>query len=135
MATQPGIFKIVHSFPASADLSDYQFYFVELDGSYELQVCNGAGDFAHGVLQNKPDEQGKNGEIVILGPTKLVAGGAIVQGALITTTAAGKALTIDPVGGAGQVADAVLGRAMEAAAADTNIFGAWVNCITPYGAQ
>lgn len=135
MATQPGSIKFVYSFPASADLSSYQYYFVELDGSYELQVCDGAGDFAHGVLQNKPDAQGKYGEVVILGPTKLTASAAIVQGALITTTAAGKAATIDPIGGAGQVADAVLGRAMKAAAADGDVFEAWVNCVTPYGAQ
>ena len=60
MAIQPGPINFVYTLPASADLSTKQFLFVEVTTG-ELTVCNAAGDFACGVLQDKPDAAGKPG--------------------------------------------------------------------------
>lgn len=130
MAVQPGPITFVISWPASADLSTKQYLFVELDGSQQLQVCNAAGDFAFGVLQDKPSAQARVGEVVIMGPTKVVAGEAITKGSLITVDNVGRAVVCTPIG-AVEADSAILGRALETAGAAGNIIGAWVNCVNP----
>lgn len=129
MATQPGPISFHVGIPASADLSSYQYYFCEITTG-ALTVCNAAGDFAVGVLQNKPTAAGREADVVIFGPTKLVAGEAITAGNLITTSNAGKAMVCTPIG-AVEANSAILGRALEDASGDGAIFGAWVNCINP----
>lgn len=129
MATQPGPINFSYGWPASADLSASQYKFVELTTG-ELTVCNAAGDFAVGVLVNKPTAQGQTGDVIVLGPSKVVAGAAITAGALVTTDNAGRAVTVAPTGG-GQADSAILGRAMSDASQAGDIIGVWVNCINP----
>ena len=130
MATQPGPINLHYGWPASADLSAKQFYFVEVTTG-EITVCNAAGDYAVGVLANKPTAQGQMGDVVMFGPTKVIAGGAITAGALVTTDGNGKAVSVSPTGGAGDVNKAILGRAMTDSGGDGEIIGVWVNCINP----
>jgi hypothetical protein len=129
MAIQPGPIKFVYSLPASADLSAYQFRFVEVTTG-ELTLCDAAGDFAVGVLQDKPDAAGKQGEFVYFGPTKMVAGEAISVGDLLTTDDEGRAVVCTPIG-AVEANSAILGRAMTAAGTAGDRFGALVNCVNP----
>lgn len=122
--------KAVIGWEASADLSAVRFRFVELDGSQQLQQCNAAGDFAFGVLQDKPTAAGRVGEVVLFGGTKLVAGEAITKGDLLTCDNAGRATVCTPIG-AVEANSAILGRALESAGAANDIFSGFVNCINP----
>jgi hypothetical protein len=94
--------------PASADLSAAQFLFVAMSATGIALA--GAGDYAVGVLQDKPDALGRPGAVMVNGVTKVVAGAAVAVNAIVTSDAAGKAVT------AGTTADEGMGIALEAAA-------------------
>jgi hypothetical protein len=130
MATQPGPINVSYGWPASGDLSSAQYKFVELTTG-QLTVCNAAGDFALGVLTNKPAAAGRSGNVVIFGPTKVKCGGAVTAGDLVTTDNAGLAVTVNPIGGAGDVNKAILGRAMSTSSGTGEVISVWVNCINP----
>ena len=108
---------------ASEDLSAKQFYIVQMDSSGDMEVAEGATDLLLGVLQNKP-ESGQAGTYRFEGTTKVVASAAIAIGDWVTTTNAGKAVatTTDK--------DIVIGKALEAAAADGDIIEIQVSIFT-----
>lgn len=88
---QEGLLQIRDSFDASTDLSSNQYHFVNLDGSDELQL---AGDGEQGfVLVNKPDAQGKQGTVILVGKAKVVAGGSINALDNVASDANGEAVT------------------------------------------
>lgn len=127
-------FRLTEGLPASADLSTKQYYFVELSTG-KLAVCNAAGDFALGVLQDTPDAADKTGEVTFFGGTQVVAGAAVDVGEYITTDANGKAIPVDPLGSGSQDGFAVLGIARSAATADGQRINAIINCINPAAAS
>jgi hypothetical protein len=120
---------LVISWPAAADLSAKQFYFMELT-SGEVNACNADTDIPIGVLQNKPTA-GQSAEVVVLGSTKICADAAITEGALIGTSADGQA-EAKVIGT--DTTKYVCGRALEAASGVGIIFQAEVNCISPFRA-
>lgn len=81
---------------ASADISTKQYYFMEQGSTnYEVATANATTDVVIGVLQNKPDADGKEALVRILGHTKIVAGEAsITAGNVLGTTARGSAQAI-----------------------------------------
>jgi hypothetical protein len=97
---------------AGADLSTKQHYAVKVDATGKA-VLAALGEHAIGVLQNKPGN-GQAATIRILGATKMVAGGAVAAGALVTPNAAGKGA----VAGAGNY---ILGVALTAAGQDLDV--------------
>lgn len=110
MATeQPGI---CISRVAGADLSSSQYYIVDLNSS-NLAVLCGDGASAIGVLQNNP-ALGEEAKIMISGLSKVVAGAAIDEGALLASDASGKAITAI-------AADFAIGMCTQAAGADTRV--------------
>ena len=116
----------VVSRPAGESLVLKQFCFVKQSGD-TFVACSAATDLPTGVLQNKP-ANGIPAEVVVIGPTKVVADIAITAGALIGTSADGQA---DPKI-AGDTSDYVAGKALEAATGAGQIIEAIVNCATPY---
>lgn len=78
--------------PASADLSASQFCFVTTNSSGQLAVT-AAGAAADGVLQDKPNGAGVEGQVGILGVTKVVTGAAVTAGDPLMVDGAGKAIT------------------------------------------
>ncbi|MBI4185310.1 MAG: DUF2190 family protein [Proteobacteria bacterium] len=72
-----------------------------------------------GVLQNKPKATGRAASIAYLGPSKVVAGGTVTRGALLTCNGSGRAADA----GSG---DMVFGRALAAAGADGEVVPALV---------
>lgn len=108
---------------AGEDLSAKQFYIVQLDSSGNIEVGEGATDLLVGVLQNTP-ESGQAGRYRFAGTTKVVASAAIAIGANVTTTNAGKAVTTTTD------KDVVIGRALQAAAADGDIIEIQLNIFT-----
>jgi hypothetical protein len=108
MATEQKVCSITRI--AGADLSAAQYLFVEQSTAGTITVCNGAGEYALGVLQNDPTS-GQAGTVAVSGVTKVVAGGTVAIGAKVTTTAAGKALTAT-------TGQQILGEAMSGGDAD-----------------
>ena len=91
--------------PASADLSASQFCFMTINSSGQLALPSAGGD-ADGILQDKPNGVGVEGELAVLGISKLVVGTAgVTCGDLLTTDAAGKAVTAT-------TGNKILGRAL-----------------------
>jgi hypothetical protein len=96
--------------PASGDLSASQFCFMAVDANGNLALPAAGGD-ADGILQDKPNALGVEGELAVFGVSKLVVGTAgVTAGDLLMTDAAGKAVTA----AAGKK---ILGRAMATGAA------------------
>lgn len=79
------------SFPASADLSSNQFYFVVLNGSSQLAVA-GANVSCLGVLQDAPAAAGREGTVRCFGVAKVVAGNSITVNDKVASDASGKAV-------------------------------------------
>lgn len=78
----------VHSFVAGANLSAQQFHGVRVNSS-GLLVAAAAGEFAIGILQNKP-LQGEVATVTCVGPiSKAYAGGSITAGSAVATNASG----------------------------------------------
>jgi hypothetical protein len=91
--------------PASADLSASQFCFMTVNSSGQLALPAAGGD-ADGILQDKPNGVGVEGELAVLGISKLVVGTAgVTCGDLLTTDANGKAVTAT-------TGNKILGRAL-----------------------
>ena len=117
---------IVESWPAGADLSDKQFRYVKLSSS-TVVACSAATDIPVGVLQNKP-VSGRAAEVCMFGPTKVKSSGAITEGALIGTSADGRA---DAKVAGTDTTEYICGRALEAASGADEIIAAVVDCINP----
>jgi hypothetical protein len=102
---------------ANADLSNKQYHFLRYVAT---EKCDQASDAANsnlvGVLENKP-QSGEFATVAVFGLTKLVAGGAVTAGAILTTNGSGRAAAV----ASGQVGVA---RAISAAGADGEVLTA-----------
>jgi hypothetical protein len=112
---------------AGGDLSTKQYYFVKINSSGEAVICSGATDRPIGVLQNNP-ESGEEAAIVVVGGTKVVSSASIDEGALIGTSAAGKADAKLP---GTDTTEYAVGTVILSAGADDEILTAVVNCASP----
>lgn len=78
-----GLLQIRDSHPASGDLSSHQYKIVAIDGNAELALAATAGTGGF-VLLDKPDAQGVNGTVLLLGKGKVIAGDTVASGAWLT---------------------------------------------------
>ena len=124
MAYEISNYSVKVTLEAAADLSAKQYMFVKLDSSGKAAAVTANTDRAIGVLQNAPTA-GQEAEVLVVGGTKLVAGEAIAEGAVLSTTSAGKADSIT-VGTA--TTQYILGTALTEVSNDGEIFTAVVNC-------
>jgi hypothetical protein len=84
---------------AENDLSAKRFFFVEISGADQVDLCDAAADRPFGVLQNKP-VAGRAAQVCYAGVTKLrAAGETITAGNLVSTDTAGLATTTIASGG------------------------------------
>jgi hypothetical protein len=93
---------------AGEDLSEKQYFIVQLDASGDIEIGEGATDLLVGVLQNKP-ESGQAATYRFLGTSKVQAGGSVSIGDWVTSASDGEAVATTTDG------DVVIGRALEAA--------------------
>lgn len=124
MAYEISNYSVKVTLVAAADLSAKQYHFVKLDSSGNAAAIAANTDRAIGVLQNAP-LAGQEAEVLVVGGTKLVAGEAVAEGAVLSTTSAGKADSIT-VGSA--TTQYILGTALTEVSNDGEIFTAVVNC-------
>jgi hypothetical protein len=109
---------------AGADLSTTgQYLFVKVDSNGDVVLCAGTTDTPAGVLQNKP-KSGEAAEVCSVGVTKLIGGADLAKGAIIATTAAGKAQ-------AAVSTQREAGIVLDDNSADGGILTAFVNCPGP----
>lgn len=130
MAAIPNGAEVRISYPAGADLTGLQFYWMKLV-SGEAVPCDAATDRPIGVLQDNDVVAGRMAELIHVGPTKLAAGGVVTAGDQIGTDANAQAAT--KVAGT-DVTEYVAGTALDDASAADEIFSAVVNCATPHRA-
>lgn len=81
------------AFEADTDLSDYQYYPVELNSDEEAILASDAGDFMLGVLQNAPSAAGRTCRVALDGITKAVGGAAFDAGTMVQIESGGKFVT------------------------------------------
>lgn len=100
------------SFKSTGDLSAKQNYIVKADVSNDQSVVIAAAatDPIVGVLENKPTA-GQAALVQILGTAKVIAGGTVTRGDVVTSDSAGKAITTTTD------KDVAVGRALESAVA------------------
>lgn len=114
---------------AAADISAKQFMFVKIDTAGKAAAITATTDVPIGVLQNKPTAAGQTAEIVVVGVTKIVAGGTVTPGTdLLGPDNAGKAVVRTVTASTNWVAGRPLGGA---AWASSDVQSAVVNCVFP----
>lgn len=93
MAYEISNYSVKVTLVAGADLSAEQYKFVKLNSSGQAVVCAAITDRPIGILQNAPTS-GQEAEVLVVGGSKLKAGGSITEGAMlgITSTGTGKAI-------------------------------------------
>ena len=124
MAYEISNYSVKVTLVAGADLSALQYRFVKLDSSWQAVKFAANTDLHIGVLQNAPTS-GQEAEVLVVGGTKLVAGEAVAEGAVLSTTSVGKADSI-AVGTA--TTQYILGTALTEVAAADEILTAVINC-------
>jgi hypothetical protein len=127
MAYEISNYSVKVTLVAGADLSALQYTFVKLDSNGAAVAAAAATDIPIGVLQNAPTS-GQEAEVLIVGGTKIVAGAALSDGALIGTSSTGKAVAL--VAGT-DTTKYVVGTILTESAADGNIVTAVINCANP----
>ena len=83
---------IIPGLVAAGDLSSDQFRFMVVDSNGEAVKNTAAGGIVDGVLQDKPDAQGKTASVQDAGVTKVVAGGTVAAGDLVMSDAGAAAI-------------------------------------------
>jgi hypothetical protein len=127
MAYEISNYSVKVTLVAGADLSSKQYTFVKLDSSGQAVAAAAATDIPIGVLQNAPTS-GQEAEVLVVGGTKITAGAAIGEGALVGTSSTGKAVAL--VAGT-DTTKYVVGTLLTESAADGNIVTAVINCANP----
>lgn len=94
MAYEFSNYAVKATLVAGADLSEKQYHFVKIDnGTGRAVIVSGATDRPVGVLQNNPTS-GQEAEVLIVGGTKLAAGGTASAGQALFANASGQGVTL-----------------------------------------
>jgi len=99
---------------AAGDLSDYQYYPVQINASEQVILASDAGDECVGILQDAPDTAGHACSVGFKGVTKAVGGESIDAGAKVGIGAGGKLVTY--------VSGGVVGYAITSCGGDGQLF-------------
>jgi len=127
MAYEISNYSVKITLVAAADLSALQYTFVKLNASGQAAAAAAATDIPIGVLQNAPTS-GQEAEVLVVGGTKIVAGAAIGEGALVGTSATGRAVAL--VAGT-DTTKYVVGTLLTESGASGDIVTAVINCANP----
>ncbi len=112
--------QITWAFESAQDLSNKRYHFVSINGTQDQQIVlhTTSGGLPLGVLQTKPKSL-EFGTVCLNGITKLVAGGTISAGDLITSSASGTAIKVTS-------GSLIVGRAISGVASG-GIFTAYIS--------
>jgi len=93
MAYEISNYSVKVSLVAGGDLSSLQYRFVKLNSSGQVVTIAAATDRPIGVLQNAPASGGV-AEVLVAGGTKLVLGGTVTEGGIVSPSSTGTAVAI-----------------------------------------
>ena len=93
MAYEISNYSVKVSLVAGGDLSSSQYKFVKLNSSGQVIAVAAATDRPIGVLQNNPASGGV-AEVLVAGGTKLVLGGTVTEGAIVSPSSTGAGVAI-----------------------------------------
>lgn len=94
MAYEFSNYAVKVTLEAGEDLSAKQYHFIKIDnGTGKAVAVNGATDRPFGVLQNNP-KSGQEAEVLIVGGTKIAAGGTASAGQPLFANSSAKAVTL-----------------------------------------
>ncbi len=93
MAYEIANYSVKITLEAGADLSGAQYKFVKLNASGQAVAVAAATDLPIGVLQNTP-ASGQAAEVLVAGGTKLVLGGTVAVGGVVSPKADGTGVAI-----------------------------------------
>tara|TARA_Y100000034_G_C6870643_1_gene397451 strand:- start:836 stop:1234 length:399 start_codon:yes stop_codon:yes gene_type:complete len=120
--------SITVTLTANADLSSYQYYFVELDTDGKVGACNAATDRPIGVLQNKPSASGEAATVLIMGVSKINCDAALDENNLIGPSVDGQADKKIP---GTDTSEYICGTMLTATGGAGEIGTAAINCASP----
>lgn len=133
MAYEISNYSVKVTLVAASDLSSKQYHFVLLDANGNVDKVDpvnfGPNDRAIGILQNDPTA-GQEAEVLVVGGSKLVAGGAIGEGALIGTTGEGKGSALTASGTAGSNIPYFFATSLTEASGANELITVVANCAT-----
>jgi hypothetical protein len=111
--------RMTYTMKAGADLSAVQYHIMrDLASGNQTNIASDATNTgAIGVLQNKPAATDRAASIAYAGTSKVVAGGSVTMGDLVTTNSSGRGATA----GSG---DMVVGRALQTSSTDGEVITA-----------
>ena len=104
---------LTRTWPASADLSAAQYKFVKFNGSGKIAVAAAITDVCIGILQNKPNADGKPAIVMMDGISKCAANEAIAEGDIVGTSTDGQGQPVAATNKAYGVALDVVSNAAE----------------------
>lgn len=93
MAYEISNYSVKVSLVAGGDLSSSQYKFVKMNSSGQVVAVAAATDRPVGVLQNNPASGGV-AEVLVTGGTKLVLGGTVTEGAIVSPSSTGAGVAI-----------------------------------------
>lgn len=93
MAYEISNYSVKVSLIAGGDLSSSQYKFVKLNSSGQVIAVAAATDRPIGVLQNNP-ASGGTAEVLVSGGTKLVLGGTVTEGGIVSPSSTGAGVAI-----------------------------------------
>lgn len=100
----------------TADLSGNQHYCVKVSTTNnKVALCDTAGEYVFGVLQNKP-ASGEVADVMVLGVTKVVANETLAAGDSWGTASNGKAQKIEASATGADIRSYACGKVIEGAA-------------------
>lgn len=103
--SNPGLVK---AFDVSGGSSVWSCSIVRLTGDGAISQASSATDFSIGIADSLGGDSGGRCEVALTGVAEVRAGGTVARGALVTSNAAGAAVTASP-------GNRVIGIALEAA--------------------
>lgn len=130
MAYEISNYSVKVTLVAASDLSSNQYNFVKIDSDGKAAAISATTDRAIGILQNDPTA-GQEAEVLVVGGSKLVAGGAITEGALVGTSAAGKGSALTASGTAAPVPALYFATSLTEVSSANELATVIVNCATP----
>lgn len=78
---------------AGQDLRSSQYCFVAISGSEAVMLCRTSGEDMMGILQNQP-YSGDNAVVMVMGVSKIKAGGSVTRANPITTNHSGMGVSV-----------------------------------------
>lgn len=111
---------------AAADLSLFQYCAVRQQAGRKCNVASDVGSTNYiGILQNKP-KAGEFATVAVAGKSKMVAGGVVTEGGLLSFNSSGRAAAVASGG-------VTIGKIMETSVADLDVITVLLTGVTRQG--